>query len=84
MYISQTLRREEEECCRELARLNDQHAQRENVTAIEERARRFLQFDHLEKVQLQQLVRRVEVDERKRILIEFTFADPKKSSSHTK
>lgn len=84
LYISQTLRREEEECRRELTRLNDQHAQAENVAAIEERARRFLQFDHLEKVQLQQLVRRVEVDERKRILIEFTFADPGKSSSSIK
>jgi len=84
LYISQTLRREEEECRRELARLNDQHAQTGNVAAIEERARRFLQFDHLEKVQLQQLVRRVEVDERKHILIEFTFADPGKSSSYTK
>lgn len=84
LYISQTLRREEEECRRELARLNDQHAQAENVAAIEERARRFLQFDHLEKVQLQQLVRRVEIDERKHILIEFTFADPGKSSSSIK
>lgn len=84
LYISQTLRREEEECRRELARLNNQHAQAENVAAIEERARRFLQFDHLEKVQLQQLVRRVEIDERKHILIEFTFADPGKSSSAIK
>ena len=41
--------------------------------------RRFLRFDRLEKAQLQQLVRRVEVDREKNITIEFAFSDPEKA-----
>ena len=45
---------------------------------VEEKVEAFLRFDHLEKAQLQQLVRRVEVDAHKHITIFFNFTDPEK------
>lgn len=76
-YISQQLRREEESCNRQLDQLRQTDDGRKQQKQIEEKIRAFLQFDTLDKAQLQQLVRRVEVDAGKRITIEFAFTDPK-------
>ena len=77
--FSQQLRREEEQYQAQLERLQVAETQSEQEQLAEEKIRAFLQFDHLEKAQLQQLVRRVTVDSQKHIIIEFTFADPQKA-----
>ena len=79
-YISQSLRTEENRCRQELDRLAAQEAERDQTARIEQKIRAFLQFDHLEKSQLQQLVRRVEVDADKQITITFCFTDPRKGA----
>ena len=77
-YISRSLRQEEARCRQELDRLARQEENRSQLCILEQKTRVFLQFDHLEKSQLQQLVRRVEVDDRKQIHIFFNFAAPRK------
>ncbi|WP_294497846.1 recombinase family protein [uncultured Gemmiger sp.] len=77
--ISEALRREEEQCRQQLDQLKAAEDQSGQEHQLEERIRAFLQFDHLEKAQLQQLVRRVTVDSQKHITITFTFADPEKA-----
>ena len=77
-YISRSLRQEEARCRQELDRLARQEENRSQLCILEQKIRVFLQFDHLEKSQLQQLVRRVEVDDRKQIHIFFNFAAPRK------
>lgn len=74
--ICRDLRREEAGCRQELARLTAPETEADCARAIEEKIRAFLRFEHLEKSQLQQLVRRVEVDAQKQITIFFLFADP--------
>lgn len=74
-YISRNLRTEETRCRQELDRICGEGEDAQNRSA-EEVIRAFLRFDHLEKAQLQQLVRRVEVDNQKRIHIIFNFTDP--------
>lgn len=76
VYISHDLRREEEQCTKLLEQLNQEADRNDQTRQIEEKIRAFLRFDHLEKAQLQQLVRRVEVDSDKKITIEFAFTDP--------
>ena len=76
-YISRSLRTEESRCRQELDRLAASEAERDQTTRIEQKIRAFLQFRHLEKAQLQQLVRRVEVDADKQITITFCFTDPR-------
>lgn len=77
-YISHNLRKEEERCEKELEQLAHLENNWDQTDAIEKKIRMFLQFDHLEKVQLQQLVRRVEVDAHKHITITFNFMEPEK------
>lgn len=77
-YISHNLRKEEERCQKELEQLAHLENNWDQTDAIEKKIRMFLQFDHLEKVQLQQLVRRVEVDAHKHITITFNFIEPEK------
>ena len=77
-YISKNLREEEERCQKELEQLARLEDNRDQTDAIEKKIRAFLRFDHLEKGQLQQLVRRVEVDAHKHITITFNFIDPDK------
>ena len=79
-YISQDLRKEEARCQKELDQLSRLAEDSDQTRRIEEKIRTFLQFDHLEKSQLQQLVRRVEVDAHKHIQIFFNFADPGKGT----
>lgn len=79
-YISQNLRKEEERCQKELEQLAHLEHNLDQTDAIEKKIRAFLQFDHLEKGQLQQLVRRVEVDTHKHITITFNFIDPDKGA----
>ena len=79
-YISQNLRKEEERCQKELEQLAHLENNLDQTDAIEKKIRAFLQFDHLEKGQLQQLVRRVEVDAHKHITITFNFIDPDKGA----
>lgn len=79
-YISQNLREEEERCQKELEQLAYLENNRDQTDAIEKKIRAFLQFNHLEKGQLQQLVRRVEVDAHKHITITFNFIDPHKGA----
>ena len=79
-YISQSLRKEEERCQKELEQLARLENNLDQTDAIEKKIRAFLQFDHLEKGQLQQLVRRVEVDAHKHITITFNFIDPDKGA----
>lgn len=79
-YISQNLRGEEERCQKELEQLTRLESNREQTDAVEKKIRAFLQFEHLEKGQLQQLVRRVEVDAHKHITITFNFIDPDKGT----
>ena len=67
--ISEALRREEEQCRQQLDQLKAAEDQSGQEHQLEERIRAFLQFDHLEKAQLQQLVRRVTVDSQKHITI---------------
>lgn len=78
-YISGELRREEEQCHRQLRQLRLAGDGCGDALRLEQRIRNFLRFTHLEKTQLRQLVRRVEVDEQKNITIEFTFAQPTKA-----
>lgn len=78
-YISKELRREEERCNRELRQLQQQEDNRGEQSRLEEKIRTFLQFRNLDKAQLHQLVRRVEVDAEKHITIEFTFAEPNRA-----
>lgn len=75
-YISGQLRREEEGYRRELAQLRRQEEAGGQARKIAGQMRAFLQFAHLEKAQLQQLVRRVTVDSGRRVTIQFAFADP--------
>lgn len=77
-YISKNLREEEERCQKELEQLARLEDNRDQTDAMEKKIRAFLRFDHLEKGQLQQLVRRVEVDAHKHITITFNFIDPDK------
>ena len=77
--ISEDLRREEQLCQKRLEQLRLAEEQNGQEQKLEERIREFLQFDHLEKAQLQQLVRRVTVDSQKHITITFTFVDPEKA-----
>lgn len=79
-YISQNLRKEEERCQKELEELAHLENDLDQTDAIEKKIRTFLQFEHLEKGQLQQLVRRVEVDAYKHITITFNFIDPDKGA----
>lgn len=79
-YISQNLRKEEERCQKELEQLAHLENNLDQTDAIEKKIRAFLQFDHLEKGQLQQLMRRVEVDAHKHITITFNFTDPGKET----
>lgn len=79
-YISQNLRKEEERCQKELEQLAHLENNLDQTDAIEKKIRAFLQFEHLEKGQLQQLVRRVEVDAHKHITITFNFIDPDKGA----
>ena len=76
-YISQQLRREEDNCRRQLEQLQKIHQERQDLSRMEQKIREFLQFRDLNKAQLQQLVRRIEVDAEKNITIKFTFAEPK-------
>lgn len=78
--ISQDLRKEEARCRQELELLSHPEEDSDLTRRMEEAIRTFLQFDHLEKSQLQQLVRRVEVDARKHIQIFFHFTDPGKEA----
>ncbi len=78
-HIFQALRREEEECRRQLARLQQEEEEGTDRVRAEEKIRAFLQFRTLDKPQLQALVRRVEVNAQKEIAIEFAFADPHKT-----
>ena len=77
--ISEDLRREEQLCQKRLEQLRLAEEQNGQEQKLEEKIREFLQFDHLEKAQLQQLVRRVTVDSQKHITITFTFVDPEKA-----
>lgn len=79
-YISQNLREEETRCQKKLDQLFRLENDSDQTRRIEENIRTFLQFDHLEKSQLQQLVRRVEVDTYKHIRIFFNFTDPNKKA----
>ena len=81
-YITQELRREETRSQKELDRLCREADTGEQERRIEEQIRAFLRFDHLEKSQLQQLVRRVLVDGEKHITIEFAFADPRRGDGN--
>lgn len=74
-YISRSLRMEETRCRQELERLAGWEKNQDRTETIERKIRAFLQFDHLSKAQLQQLVRRVEVDADKQIIITFNFTD---------
>lgn len=74
--ISRELRAEEARYRQELERLPGPENDSDQARRIEEKIKTFLQFDHLEKSQLQQLVRRVEVDAQKQIRIFFQFRDP--------
>lgn len=78
-YISRNLRTEETRCQRELGRIREQEKEPWSPSP-EEAIRALLRFDHLEKAQLQQLVRRVEVDNQKHIRIVFNFTDPDKDN----
>lgn len=78
-YISKELRREEDRCSRELRQLQQQADNLGEQSRLEEKIRAFLQFRDLDKTQLHQLVRRVEVDDHKNITVEFTFTDPAKT-----
>lgn len=78
-YISGELRREEDRCDQQLRQLRRAGDDRDKALRLEQSIRNFLQFTYLEKSQLQQLVRRVEVDAQKNITIEFTFAEPKRA-----
>ena len=80
-YISRNLRQEEARCQQELEQLSHLADDSGQAQCIEKKIRTFLQFDHLEKSQLQQLVRRVEVDDQKHIRIFFRFTDPGKGAS---
>lgn len=75
-YISRELRREEELCTRLLAQVEREADRSGLIRRMEETIRLFLRFDQLKKPQLQQLVRRVEVDADKNITIVFAFTDP--------
>lgn len=75
-YISKDLRREETWCRQELERLSGQENGWEKADAIENKIGAFLQFDHLGKGQLRQLVRCVEIDASKHITIVCNFTDP--------
>lgn len=78
-YISWELRQEEEHARRQLEQLQNAADDEDRCPQLEQEMRRFLRFDRLEKAQLQQLVRRVEVDREKNITIEFAFSDPEKA-----
>lgn len=79
-YISQNLRKEEERCQKELDRLVKLENGQDRTCIIEQKIHTFLRFDQLEKSQMQQLVRRVEVDTHKHITITFNFTDPGKGT----
>lgn len=74
--VARDLRREEARCTGQLARLAREEDEPDRLARREEAIRAFLRFDHLEKAQLQLLVRRVEVDRSKNIVIFFDFTDP--------
>lgn len=80
-YISQNLRKEECRCRQELERLTRWESNAERNGGMEQKIKAFLRFEHLEKSQLQLLVRRVEVDAHKRITIVFNFSDPDKETA---
>lgn len=80
LAISEDLRKEESSCQRELNRLARWEDGQDQTRIIEQKVKAFLRFDHLEKSQLQQLVRRVEVDAYKHITIAFNFTDPGKGA----
>ena len=80
LAISEDLRKEESSCQRELDRLARWEDDQDQTRIIEQKVKAFLRFDHLEKSQLQQLVRRVEVDAHKHITIAFNFTDPGKGA----
>lgn len=80
-YISQNLRKEELRCRQELEQLTRWECSGDPNGVMEQKVRAFLRFDHLGKSQLQQLVRRVEVDARKHITIVFDFPDPDKETA---
>lgn len=75
-YISDQLHREEEQTRTELHRLAAGTSGSDGEQELAGKIRDFLRFEHLGKSQLQQLVRRVTVDECKHITIEFAFSDP--------
>lgn len=76
-YISEKLRQEETRHREELDRIAaEEEAGSHRISRTEEAIRAFLRFDHLEKAQLHQLVRRVTVDREKHITIQFAFGDP--------
>lgn len=77
-YISKNLRQEELRCQQKLEQLARGKDKQDQIRMVEEKVEAFLRFDHLEKAQLQQLVRRVEVDAHKHITIFFNFTDPEK------
>lgn len=79
-YISQSLHKEENCCKQELDRLARQEMDRDQSQILEQKIQAFLRFDNLEKSQLQQLVRRVEVDAHKHITITFNFTDPRQGA----
>lgn len=79
-YISQSLRNEEICCKQELSRLTILENDQGRTCIIEKKIKTFLRFDHLEKSQLRQLVRRVEVDVNKHIIIIFNFTDPRQGN----
>lgn len=76
-YISKELRREEANCRRQLEQLRKSRQDGQDLLQMERKIRDFLQFEKLNKAQLQQLVRRIEVDDEKNITIEFAFTEPK-------
>lgn len=78
-YISQQLRREEDSCRRQLVQIQKIHQEHQELSRMEQKIREFLQFHNLNKAQLQQLVRRIEVDAEKNIIIEFAFTEPKEA-----
>lgn len=77
-YISRKLREEEERCQKEINQLARLEGSWGQTDVIEKRIQAFLKFEHLEKGQLQQLVRRVEIDADKHINIAFRFTEPGK------
>lgn len=77
--ISDELHGEEMRCQQELESLERWEVKRTQADLPMQKVREFLRFEHLEKAQLQLLVRRVEVDADRHITLYFNFTDPGQS-----